>query len=170
MLSLIPLRRDLVRFFARRAPGEAEDLAQETLLRIHRGLPTLRDAERVDAWVWSVAYNVWRDRLRARRPEEVSLEEPPFPPTEPPGATARVASWLPAFVEALPEPYREAVRLADLEGVPQAELARRLDLSDSGARTRVQRGRARLRAALESCCAIAWAEGEVVDVQARCAC
>lgn len=170
MLSLSPLRDDLVRFFARRAPDEAEDLAQEALLRIHRGLSSVRDTERVDAWVRSVAYNVWRDRLRARRPETEELEDPAAPAEEGPGATGTVAAWLPDFVEALPEPYREAVRLADLEGVSQQEIARRLGISASGARTRVQRGRARLRAELEACCAIGWSEGEVVDIQRHCGC
>lgn len=52
----------------------------------------------------------------------------------------------------LPDPYQQAVRLFELEGVPQQEIADRLGLSLSGAKSRVQRGRDRLRALLFDCC------------------
>ena len=68
------------------------------------------------------------------------------------------------MVEELPEPYREAVRLADLEGVPQTELAERLGISVSGTKSRVQRGRQMLRKELEECCRFEFdRRGKVID-------
>lgn len=162
------LRADLLRRMRRRDPEHAEDLVQEVLLRVHRKLSEPVEIERIDAWVGRVARNVWIDHLRRERPSEL-LEEQPVPATEP-EATGAVAAWLPGFVGALPEPYRTAVRRVDLEGLSQADLARELQISQSGARSRVQRGRELLKGELLGCCAVEWSEGEVVDVQRRCGC
>ncbi len=56
------------------------------------------------------------------------------------------------MIRSLPEGYREAVRLAEIEGLPQQEVADRLGLSLSGAKSRIQRGRVLLKDALEGCC------------------
>jgi RNA polymerase sigma-70 factor (ECF subfamily) len=63
-----------------------------------------------------------------------------------------VAGWLPAAIENLPNRYRDAVRLYELQGVSQAEIAERLGISLSGAKSRVQRGREKLKQVLERCC------------------
>lgn len=166
---LAALDSDLRRWFARRSPQDADDLVQETLLRVHTGLPALRDDTRLDGWVSRVRRSVWVDHLRRKRPSEpvgeIAVDADPVE-----RATEHVAGWLPAFVDALAEPYREAVRLADLEGMSQADLADRLGLSSSGARTRVQRGRAMLKAELDACCTVRWEGGEVSDIERRCGC
>ena len=58
------------------------------------------------------------------------------------------------MIEQLPEPYREAMRLADLEGISQQEVAARAGISLSGAKSRVQRARQQLREMIEDCCKI----------------
>ena len=65
-----------------------------------------------------------------------------------------VAACLIPFIRALPPAYGEALMLTDIGGLPQAEAARRLGLSVSGLKSRVQRGRAKLKQALLRCCAI----------------
>lgn len=170
------LQADVRRWFARRAPDDAvDDLVQETFLRIHRSLPELRDADRVAPWVFRVCRSVLVDRARRQRPEDPMIVEQVDPDSVvEPDATAVVAGWLPAFVETLPDGYREAVRLSELEGVSQREVAERLGLSASGARSRVQRGRKLLRQALDECCRVTLEGGDVVDVRRRtdgdCAC
>ena len=111
---------------------------------------------------------MWVDHLRRRHPSE-ELGELPVPASEP-EATDTVASWLPSFVASLPEPYRTAVQRVDLDGVSQAELARELGISESGARSRVQRARVLLQGELLACCAVRWEDGEVVDIERRCGC
>lgn len=148
----------------------AEDLRQETLLRVQQGLPGLADEERMGPWVARIARNVWIDHLRARRLEQGLPEgEAPVPealrsdPVEVEDVEGFVASWLPLMVASLDEPHRTALQLVELEGWSQQRLARELGLSPSGARTRVQRARKVLRAALEQCCQIHWEGGDVVD-------
>ncbi len=163
-------------WLSRRAPSDLDpdDLAQEVWLRLHKNLPDLRDPRAAEALVWRTARSVLVDHIRRRR-DQVPVEEDaawqvPDGPAEEPGetvATEVVASWLPRFVEALDEPYRTAVRRVDLEGISQAELARELGLSLSGARTRVQRGRERVRELLLACCEVQFDRGEVSHVE-RC--
>jgi RNA polymerase sigma-70 factor (ECF subfamily) len=56
------------------------------------------------------------------------------------------------MIRELPEKYREAVQLAEIEGLPQQEIANRLSLTLSGAKSRVQRGRVLLKEVLDQCC------------------
>lgn len=134
----------------------AEDILQETFLRIHQRLGTLADEERIEAWVYRIARNLLADHYRARgRRRDAPLEGEPLErlaEPDPSNQNAQVAGWLPAAIEELPERYREALRLFELEGVSQADIARRLGLSLSGAKSRVQRGREKLEQALERCC------------------
>ena len=163
------LRADLHRRFVRKSPEHADDLTQDALLRIHRSLPELREADRLDVWVARVVRAVWVDHLRRRRPTE-PFEEAADAPVEDDLELETVAGWLPHFVDALPEPYAAAVRAVDLEGTSQADLARQLGISGSGVRSRVQRGRALLKERLAACCEVRWEDGEIVDVERRCGC
>ena len=68
----------------------------------------------------------------------------------------------------LPSPYREAITLTELEGLTQAEAARMVGISVSGMKSRVQRGRARLREMFEACCEIALdGRGAVMQCEPR---
>ena len=69
-------------------------------------------------------------------------------------AEALLAPWVASMVASLPRGYRQAIELAELEGLPQRVVAERLGLSLSGAKSRVQRGRAQLRDVVEACCAV----------------
>lgn len=152
----------------------AEDLRQETLLRVQQGLPGLADSERLGPWVARIARNVWIDHLRARRLEQgLPADDEAVPaalrsaPAEVEDVEAFVASWLPLMVAGLDEPHRTALQRVELEGWSQQRLARELGLSPSGARTRVQRARKALRAEVEACCQVHWEGGDVVDWRPR---
>ena len=111
--------------FARRVrdPHAADDLLQETFVRIHAGLDQLQSADRLGAWVFQVARNVLADHGRAARagelpaPEELAASEA----GEEEGLNRLVEGWLAGMVEQLPEDYSEAVALsggADEDGEP----------------------------------------------------
>jgi RNA polymerase sigma-70 factor (ECF subfamily) len=134
----------------------ADDLLQDTFVRIHQRIGTLSDEQRLEAWVFQIARNLVADHYRGRKPRaalpaEIAQEAPLGDAPDP---NEEVASWLPAMIEELPPTYREAVKLVELEGVPQAEIARRLGISVSGAKSRVQRGREQLKQVLDRCCRI----------------
>ena len=146
----------LKRFIARRVRDErdAEDLLQEVFLRAHVAASGVRDPDRVRPWLYKVAANAVADHHRGRRLADLPLMADELA-EEIPGAenaNGEVARCLVPIIAELPEGYRRALVLADLEGRPQKEVAEELGLSLSGAKSRVQRARRKLRAALLSCC------------------
>jgi RNA polymerase sigma-70 factor, ECF subfamily len=71
-------------------------------------------------------------------------------------AVRELTPCLVRMVERLPEPYREAMKLVDFEGLSQQQLADRMDISLSGAKSRVQRARQQLREMVLDCCRVEW--------------
>jgi RNA polymerase sigma-70 factor (ECF subfamily) len=171
------LREQLHGFISRRIdnPASAEEVLQETLMRMHRRLHTLRDDQCLGAWAYRIARNAIIDHHRRERGHTpLDPEREPGDPTE--GSDAHnlndeVASWLRPMIASLPEEYREALELTELGGLTQTELAEHLGMSVSGAKTRVQRGRRKLRERLERCCEIERdRRGNVIDYHPRDSC
>lgn len=152
-------------FLARRVPPgvDADDLVQEVFLRVIRHAGSLRSTDRPEAWLFQIARNALKDSLRARLRRDGrndAIESDDDLPAEPDAASdraaeAELAPCLTSMVDRLPEPYRTAITLTTLEGISQADAARQLGISNSGMKSRVQRGRDRLREMLVQCCAIA---------------
>jgi RNA polymerase sigma-70 factor (ECF subfamily) len=163
-------------FIARRvrSAADVDDVVQDVFLRMQRGLSTLRDDERFGPWVYQVARNAIADHARAsaRHPltsgELPELESPPQDGDDDGAVERELSGYLAPFVAALPSPYREALTLTELQGLTQRDAAAMLGISLSGMKSRVQRGREHLRAALEACCEIALdVRGRVVACEPR---
>lgn len=150
----------------------AADLLQETFLRIHRRLPSVRDDERLAPWVFQIARNLVVDHFRAQARAASAAAEAVAAEAETPDDAANrnleVMAWLPSSIDALPETYRDAVRLYELEALPHKEIADRLGLSLSGTKSRVQRGRALLKKNIHDCCVFELdRRGNVLDYAPR---
>ena len=145
----------------------AEDLLQEVFLKIHRNLPTLRAHERVEAWVWRITRNVLVDYFRRRRPGE-TLPSESFITTEREPELPDLSPCVRRFVAELPQTYREALLLTEWKGLTQEQMARRLGLSVSGAKSRVQRARGQLKELLLDCCRFELdRRGNVLEMHSR---
>lgn len=164
-------------YVARRVASAAEvdDIVQEILVRIHRGLASLHDGERFGGWVYRIAERAIADsaRARARAPlaQDVELSADAGG-----GAGADEAADLQLdlgecvalFVARLHSPYREAITLTELQGLTQKEAAEMLGVSVSGMKSRVQRGREKIREMFEECCQISVdCRGRVVECESR---
>ena len=173
------LRRRLCRFVERRVrnPQEAEDVVQDIFVRIHRNIEALSSAERLDAWTFRIARNAITDYYRSADRREVSGEvaakalgsaissENDELPID---ARENVTRCITSMVRQLPDGYRKAIELTEFEGLTQTAAAKRLGLSIPGTKSRVQRGRARLRTMLLRCCEIGTdRRGRVVTFEAR---
>lgn len=166
------LRSDLWNYFRKRVRDDhaADDLLQETFLRVHRRLPDGPDAERIGAWVYGIARNVLVDHYRANgRPTSGLTDDSAKPePDNAPDVQAEAASWLEGFVARLPDTYREAVTLSELKGLPHAAVAEQLGLSLTAVKSRVRRGRAMVKRDLEDCCRFELdRRGNVLDYERR---
>ena len=158
--------REPIRGYVRslvRNPEEAEEITQETFLRAHRKLSGLQDPARISPWLYRIATNISYDRLRrsARQPYVDSLSEPKVAASEPVDREPRLdllidqgemSSCVREYIEALPDTYRAAILLHDVEGLSNPEIARLLGVSLATAKIRVHRARKKLREALGRGC------------------
>jgi RNA polymerase sigma-70 factor, ECF subfamily len=154
------------------AAHDVDDVMQEILQRVHDGFDTLHDDTRFVAWLHQVARNTIADHHRKAGRREARHEafaaEWRDEAEEQEDAVASLSLFVNAFVDMLPSPYREALRLTELEGLTMREAAEREDVSVSGMKSRVQRGRRLLRELFEACCEIALdARGRVVEYRPR---
>ncbi len=174
------LRARLHGFVRRRVgnPEDAEDVVQDVFVRMQRNIDTLSSTDRLDAWAFRIARNAIVDHYRAlnRRNmtgeaaakvmDDLAADGTVGEPSN--DALAELAHCIAPMVRGLPESYRQAIQLTELEGMTQAAAAERLGLSIPGAKSRVQRGRARLRAMLLRCCEIETdRRGRVVAFETR---
>jgi two-component system OmpR family response regulator len=151
-------------YLRRRMPDrtEADDLLQEVFLKALRQGRAFCELEQVRAWLFQVARNSLADRLRLRR-EEVDLPEDLPAETHERPAVETLDQCLPRVLSELAAEDREALVLCDLEGLPQAEYARRKGIALPAAKSRVQRARKRLRARMTEACRVALNEGGQVE-------
>ena len=138
---------------------EARDVAQEAFLKAYRALGGFKREARFSSWLYQIATNLCRDRLRRRRARAtVSLEEleetgPVIVETRP-GAhellqQMDLARAVRRAVHALNEEQREVVILKEYQGLTFLEIAHSLDLPVSTVKTRLYRGLGQLRLRLE---------------------
>ena len=134
-----------------RQPADTDDVLHEVFLKIEAHLAQLREPGRLAAWLYRIADHAIADHYRGQRPWDELPDDLPAPESEA-DATAALAACLRPMIEALPETYRQAVLWSEIDGLPQREVAERLGISLSGAKSRVQRGREQLRAIVLGCC------------------
>jgi RNA polymerase sigma-70 factor (ECF subfamily) len=166
--------RHLREFIERRVSeaSDVDDILQDVFLKIHTRIHTLRDENRIAPWIYRIARNTIYDYYRHRRPSE-SLPEDLAASSDQGenGAEQQIAASLLTMLDDLPDGYRQAVILYELEGIKQEEIGVRLGLSHSGAKSRVQRGRQMLKDALLDCCHFDFDRtGRIIDYQERQLC
>src|SRR5256886_13625607 len=164
----------LEQFIRRRISDEttAEDILQDMFLKIHQHMETLRDVRRLESWIYQITRNTIIDSYRSTRPTTtLEAAEVLNLPEELPDDDV-VSELLPcirAMVRNLPELDRQALVLTEYQGLTQKELAERLGLSFSGAKSRVTRGRGKLQDQLLECCHFELdRRGHIIDYQPRC--
>src|ERR1700748_1604060 len=135
---------------------DAEDLTQEVFVRVFRSLSSYTPGT-FEGWLHRITTNLFLDG--ARRKQRIRVEGlademgPRLPRPEPPPAQAfddrHLDDDVQAALKALPPEYRAAVVLCDIEGFSYEEIAATLGVKLGTMRSRIHRGRAQLRSALE---------------------
>ena len=165
----------LHQFIRRRVADEAtaEDLLQEVFLKIHQQGASLRDTRHLESWMYQITRNLIIDYYRSHHHSTTTLEEGEVLdlPEELPDDDI-VSELLPcvrAMVLALPGQDRQALILTEYQGLTQKEFGERLGLSFSGAKSRVQRARERLKQELLACCHFELdRRGHILDYYPHC--
>ena len=143
--------------------AEADDLAQEVMLKAFRHLDQLREGSDAKAWLMTILRNTRIDRIRAAaaHQRDISLEQLVAEPAAPAASTSDTTWNEPEAVlrefsdrqiitalKELPEEIRWTLLLVDVEGIDQAEAATILDVPVGTIKSRAHRGRRMLREAL----------------------
>lgn len=149
-----------------RQPGVVDDLLQDVFVKVHTSLHTVKSQGSIAAWLFRIAATTTADYYRSHRVLEELPDEWPAPEPEP-DFVAELADCLSPLIAELPETYQSALVLSELEGLPQREVAKRLGISLSGAKSRVQRGREKLRQRLHECCHIETGRSGIVGYEPR---
>jgi RNA polymerase sigma-70 factor (ECF subfamily) len=135
-----------------RSPQDAEDILQDVFVKVHLRLETLEEDAHLTSWLYRVTHNTIVDHYRKKLPTPTCEEPSGVVDDDPPIAEQKLAPFLRELIHGLPAKYRDALTLTELEGLTQKEMGDRLGLSSSGAKSRVQRGRAMVRDQLLDCC------------------
>ncbi len=153
--------------------ASAADILQEVFMKIHSGIDSLRDDSKLQSWVYQITRNAVVDHLRSNKTE---IQEADFPEadSEPDSSelmTEALQDMARMMNELAPEDC-EALCLTELGGMSQVEYARQIGISYSGAKSRVQRAKNKLRDMMMKCCHYQFDKyGTVIDISPlNCCC
>ena len=158
---------------------DAEDLTQETFVKVHRALENFRGESQLSTWIYRIAANTAMDKLRSPSFQQVaqfnlsddSIEEDQEgnigrvvivkeekPQVEKQLIRAEMNDCIHGYIEKLPEPYRAILVLSEYEGLKNNEIAEILGITLDTVKIRLHRARAKLKEELETNCEIHWVE------------
>ena len=133
-------------------PDTAEDIIQDVFEKILTRIDSLKYGVKLQSWIYQIARNAIVDYYRSKKPTS-ELPELPQPAEEStPGDLIELSECLMPMIERLSEPYKKAVLLSEIEGKTHKEIAALYGISLSGSKSRVQRGRDKLKEMLSECC------------------
>jgi RNA polymerase sigma-70 factor (ECF subfamily) len=156
-------------------PELAKDIEQDVFLKIHEKIDTLKDNTKVHSWVLQITKNTILDNFRKQKEkfqhiEKLELEDfqqgEIFNDTKERNLKEEISSGMKTLIESLPDKYSQALLMVEYQGISQVDLAKKLKLSPSAAKSRVQRGRLMVKDRLLQCCHYEFDKyGNVVGVQ-----
>jgi RNA polymerase sigma-70 factor, ECF subfamily len=157
--------------YLRRLVGDldAEDVAQESFVKMHQALKKFRGESKLSTWIYRIATNTAMDGLRSSSSKirsassglsdesDLAAEMEQLPDDSVPRLDTllirkEMNDCIRGIVESLPENYRTALVLSDLEGMTNAEICEVLSLPLETVKIRLHRGRKRLKHELDANC------------------
>jgi len=147
----------------------AEDIIHDVFLKVHAKVGQLKEPEKLIGWIFQITRNTIADSFRARGKGLSSFDIDWEEETKP--LNDCVSACLQNMMTTLPEKYRYALELIDLENFSQLELAKELNISYSGAKSRVQRARKMLKEKMEAAYLIKFdSYGNVIVCESKVPC
>jgi len=130
-----------------------DDILQDIFMKVHVRIDSLKEDEKLESWLYQIARNTITDYYRSRRtikdiPEWMEQSQP----EEDEIIRGKLSLCLKPMINKLPEKYRNAIQLSEIENKRQKDVAEREDISLSASKSRVQRGRSLLKRMLNDCC------------------
>jgi len=126
------------------------DLLQEVFIKIHLSIHKIKNQESIKSWVYTITTNTINDYFK-KQSKQHKLSLKPIPLNENTDKHSAKDCLLP-LINNLPSTYKDALLLSEINGLKQAEVAKILNISLSGAKSRIQRGRNLLKDGFIACC------------------
>jgi RNA polymerase sigma-70 factor (ECF subfamily) len=131
--------------------SDAEDLVQDTFVKVLRFSGRFTPGTNLKAWLYTILHNTWRNRRRGAARDTVEIDSPRVDEAAASGLDgdtperillrATLDADLQAALDGLPEAFREAVWLRDVEEFSYAEIAEMLGIPIGTVMSRISRGR-----------------------------
>ncbi len=141
----------------------AKDINQDVFIKVFSKLDTLRNRDKIIPWIYQITRNEINSFFRKQEfNQEIGIvEHADFLEGN---LTSEFSKCIQPIINSLPIKYQEAIRLIEIEGISQKELAEKVNISYSGAKSRVQRGREMIKSLLEQCCTVSTDKyGNILD-------
>lgn len=149
---------ELEKFICRQTRHDSvcQDLLQEVFLKVYINIKKVQAADNISAYLYRMTHNVITDHYRRNQQSGIVSAAPCPEPAEnvvQSSGEYKLADYLRPMIDTLPEIYRQALIMTDLNGYTQKQYAALSGISLSGAKSRVQRAREQLKALILQCCA-----------------
>jgi RNA polymerase sigma-70 factor (ECF subfamily) len=137
-----------------RNSADADDILQDVFIKIIQNLDKINQSENLRLYLYGIVRNTVYDYFKKQKNVlDSSGEADVFTEDESRDLNTTVAECcIKPFIDKLPQHYREALLISEIQDVSQKELAEKLGISYSGAKSRVQRGKEKLKELLLECC------------------
>ncbi len=146
------------------------DILQDVFIKIQSNIGSLKDETKLSSWIYQITRNAINDYFRKLKPQVeisdyISLDE------QESSSNREIEHCLTPFINQLDDKYKEALILTEFNGLSQKQLAEKLNISYSGAKSRVQRAKEYLKNLFTDCCSIQSDKyGNVVDYKQKSNC
>jgi RNA polymerase sigma-70 factor (ECF subfamily) len=151
-----------------RSKEDAEDILQSVFIKISSSIHKLSDQEKLQAWIFTITRNAIIDYYRTDS-GTLRIDDTKLTDIIEDGSTDNIMeidNCLHGMIDLLPEEYKNIIIDSELKGVKQKDLAKKYNIAYSSLRSRVQRGRNRLKKLLLNCCHIKTdAYGNIIEIQ-----
>src|SRR5690606_1799517 len=148
-------------------PMDAEDLAQEVFLKLYESKNS--KVQNIKSWIYTIAKNsiidyykkkriyteeVGDNLMRVERSEEKAIQE--------------LSNCIEMFINQLPADYMTVMRLSEMDNLSQKEIAVKMDMNYTTVRSKIQRGRVKLKELISDCCTvIQGGKGAIIDYKKK---
>lgn len=155
-----------------RSKEDAEDILQNIFMKISSHLDKLSDGEKLKSWIYTITRNAIIDYYRSKaNRKNATLDEhleESIPEEEVSDPTMGLDQCMHGMIGLLPEEYRDIIIDSELKGIKQKDLAEKYGMAYPSMRSRVQRGRERLKQLFYNCCHIKTdSHGNVLEAEGR---
>jgi RNA polymerase sigma-70 factor (ECF subfamily) len=150
---------------------DAEDLTQDIFLKLSKS--NKDGVDNLKSWLYTIAKNTITDYYRKKKIINEEIEDSIFTSEVDNSneATEELGKCVGAFVNQLPNEYRELLTLSELKNIPQKEIAEQLDMNYVTVRSKVQLGRKKLKDLFEGCCTVLQGgKGSITDFENKSGC